>query len=433
MNRRTFIEKSMFATAAFGSTLETAGSGGYRDLTPKNKIKAGLIGAGWYGMVISKAALEVGGIEVVAVCDVDTGHLKKSADELEQLQGTRPVTYSNYRDLINLAGLEAVFIASPPQWHALHFIAACEKGLAIYCEKPLSYDIMEGIAMVKAAEKAGNIVQIGFQRRQSSAFKYAKSYIKEGRAGDIHQINVQIHYQANPGDNTIQDPPASLDWDEWCGPAPKLEYRPSIGHFNWRLEKEYGNGHLVDWGIHNIDAIRCIMEDGIPSEFRTTGGLYALKGRITTPDTLTANMAFPKAPVVWQHRLWGTGDLNPEFNNGVFFHGDKSSIFVSDTRFVVRPAGRDAEITDIKLDTEGGMQELHMADFLKALTYKDPGLISCTVQDAFLSTATVQLAMIAFYTGSIVKWDAKSNQITGNTAAAGLLRREYRGKWQHPG
>jgi predicted dehydrogenase len=393
----------------------------------------GLIGAGWYGMVISKAALKVGGVEIVAVCDVDSDHLKKSAEELEKLQGTKPKTFKQYQDLIKMKGIEAVFIASPPQWHALQFIAACEQRLHIYCEKPLAYDPMEGMAMIKAANKAGNIVQIGFQRRQSKAFKHAKQYIKDGKAGKINQIVAQIHYQARPGDTTIQTPPASLDWDEWCGPAPKLDYRPSIGHFSWRLEKEYGNGHLVDWGIHHIDIIRHIMEDGIPSEFKTTGGLYALKDQITTPDTLTANMAFSKAPVVWQHRMWGTGDLNPEFNNGVFFHGDLSTIFVSDSRFIVRPTGKDAERTDLNITTEGGMQELHMADFLSAVKLKDPKKISCTTEDAFASTASVQLAMMAYYTDSIVKWDNQRKTIIDNPKAASLLKRDYRKKWQHPG
>lgn len=426
MDRRTFIEKTALGAAAM------AGSFYIPSLARERKIKTGLIGAGWYGMVISEAALKSGGIEIAAVCDVDSEHLRESAEKLEELQGTKPRTFKHYQDLIDMEGLEAVFIATPPQWHALQFIAACEKGLDIFCEKPLSYDLMEGQAMVKAAENAGNIVQIGFQRRQSAAFQHAKQYIADGKAGDIHQIVAQINYRANPGDNTIQEPPASLDWDEWCGPAPKLDYRPSIGHFSWRLEKEYGNGHLVDWGIHHIDIIRQIMEEDIPSEFKTTGGIYALKDRITTPDTLTAHMAFEKAPVVWQHRMWGAGGPDPEFNNGIFFHGDQATIFVSDNRFFVRPSDGDAETTDLNLATEGGMQERHMADFLDAVRLKDPSKISCTVEDGFASTAAVQLAMISYYTDSTVKWDNQAKTIVDNQQAASLLKREYRGSWKHP-
>ncbi len=426
MDRRDFIKKSALGTAAIASPFYI------RSSDKNHKLKVGLIGAGWYGMVISKAALRVGGLEIVAVCDVDSKHLQESAEELESLQGKRPKTFKYYQDMIDMKGLEAVFIATPPQWHALQFIAACEKGLDIFCEKPLSYEPMEGLAMVKAAEKAGNIVQVGFQRRQSKAFQHAGQFIRDGKAGNIHQIVAQIHYRANPGDTTIQDPPASLDWDEWCGPAPKLDYRPSIAHRNWRLEREYGNGHLADWGIHHIDIIRKIMDEGIPSEYRSTGGTYALKGQITTPDTLTANMAFDKAPLVWQHRMWGTGDLNPEFNNGIFFHGNKATIFVSDSRFVVMPPGRDAERTDLNIPTEGGMQDLHMAEFIEASKQKDPKKISCTVQDGFASSTTVQLAMISYYTNSLVKWDNQNRTIIDNPGAEAMLKRKYRESWQHP-
>lgn len=95
----------------------------------------------------------------------------------------------------------------------------------------------EGIAMVNAAKKAGNIVQIGFQRRQNKAFYKANQIIEEGQIGKIYKIGANIHFNPSTHDTTPQDPPASLDWDAWCGPAPKLPYSPAIVHLPWRLEK----------------------------------------------------------------------------------------------------------------------------------------------------------------------------------------------------
>ena len=66
-----------------------------------------------------KAALKAGGVEIVALCDVDSEHLAKSADEVEKLQGKRPQTFKLYEDLLKVPGLEAVIIATPPHWHAL--------------------------------------------------------------------------------------------------------------------------------------------------------------------------------------------------------------------------------------------------------------------------------------------------------------------------
>jgi predicted dehydrogenase len=425
MERRNFIRKTTLGSAVLAAPFYLPASAIDR------KLKIGLIGAGWYGMVDIKAALKSGGVEVVAVCDVDTDHLKVSTDEIEKLQGSRPQTFKHYEELLDIKGLDAVFIGTPPHWHALQFIAACEKGLNVYCEKPLAYDILEGKAMVNAASKAGNIVQIGFQRRQSDAFKKVRELIDNGTIGNVHQITAQIHYVPGPQDTKIQPPPAALDWEAWCGPAPKLDYRPNIGHKAWRLEKEYGNGHLVDWGIHHIDIIRRIMGESMPLEFYAQGGLFELKNKITTPDTLTANMAFRKAPVVWQHRLWGTGDPNKDFNNGIFFHGEKATIFASDSKVILFGAGKDGKREELSFPSDE-IQDKHVANFINSVRKKDKSLISCTPDDAFQSTATVQLAMISYYTGSLVKWDQTKNEIIDNKQASSLMKREYRGKYKHP-
>ena len=425
MNRRSFIEKTTLSSAALISTFNIP------LYSQDRKLKIGLIGCGWYGMVITEAALKVGGVEVIAVCDVDSEHLKNSADELEKLQGSRPKEYKDYQELLDQKGLEAVSIGTPPHWHALQFIAACEKGLDIYCEKPLAYDVNEGLAMIKAASKAGNIVQIGFQRRQSEAFKKAKALIDEGKAGKIHQIGAQIHYNPVLSDTTIQNPPASLDWESWCGPAPKLDYRPNIGHKAWRLEKEYGNGHLVDWGIHHIDIIRTIMDFNMPASFQSNGALEVLDGKITTPDTLNATMNFEGCPVVWQHRLWGTGDLNKQYNNGVFFYGEDATIFAADRKVIIMPNGKDKEQEVMDIPTQG-MQENHVADFLNAVKAKNKQLLSCAIEDAFQSTATVQLAMASYYTSSEVQWDMDKNEIMNNKTASKLLARPYRGNYKRP-
>ncbi len=425
MKRRDFLKTGSIGAAAFTTSLYVPSA------FQERKIKIGLIGAGWYGMVIAKAALKAGGVEFVAVCDVDSEHLNNSADELYKLQGTKPRTYKYYTELLDQKYLEVIFIGTIPHWHALQFIAACRKGYPIYCEKPLAYDVVEGIAMVKASEQSGNIVQVGFQRRQSQAFRKAKELINARKIGAVHQVVAQINYNPVLKDTTIQAPPTPLDWDEWCGPAPMLDYRPSIGHMAWRLEKEYGNGHLVDWGIHHIDIIRNILGEEMPYEFIATGDISVLKDQITTPDTLTSTMNFKTAPVIWQHRLWGNGDTTSEFSNGIFFHGEKGTLFAQDSKVIIFPAGKDTKREDIDIPTPL-MQENHVANFLEAVRNNDKNLISCNPSDAFKSTATVQLAMIAYQTGSIVKWDEKSHMILDNPAASALLKRKYRGNLVHP-
>ena len=425
MSRRTFIKRSSLATAAVATGFPIP------LFASEKKLKIGLIGSGWYGMVIAKAALEAGGVEVIAVADVDSTHLTNSLNELASLQGSRPRGFSDYRELLEISSLEAVLIGSVTHWHALQFIAACRKGLPVYCEKPLAYDIEEGKAMVKAAREAGNIVQIGFQRRQNKAFSRAKELIGEGKIGKVYQIEAQIHYNPTIADTTLQEPPASLDWDAWCGPAPLLPYSPSKGHMSWRFERAYGNGHLVDWGIHNIDITRTIMGYDMPTTIEAQGGIYALQGKTNTPDTLRATMLFGGVSLIWQHRLWGTGEIDPQYNNGIFFHGEKGILFAADNRLVLKLAGRDSRQEVMEIPSPR-MQEEHVAEFIRAVRTGNRELISCTIDDAFRSTATVQLAMIAYETGNRVQWNEQLQAITGNEAAAALLARPYREGYQRP-
>lgn len=425
MKRRDFLHTASKSAVLALSTMK------FPSIQQESKLRVGLIGAGWYGMVITEAALAVGGVEVIGVCDVDSQHLSESIDKLEKIQGSRPRAFKDHQELLEEKDLEAIFIGTMPHWHALQFIAACEKGLPIYCEKPLAYDVHEGLAMIKAARKAGNIVQIGFQRRQSEAFKRVKDFIANGEAGTIRQVQAQIHYNPSIPDTNIQAPPPSLDWESWCGPAPKLDYRPSIGHKSWRLEKEYGNGHLVDWGIHHIDIIRVILELGMPHTFTAHGGLQALDGKITTPDTLDATLIFDDLTVKWQHRLWGTGAFDKKFNNGIFFYGEKATVFGTDNKMMIMSNARDAELQEFEIPTPD-TREKHMAAFLEAVKKNDKDLITCPIEEAFQSTAMVQLATIAYNTQSDIQWDAGKHQIIGNKAASAQLARPYRGKYKRP-
>jgi predicted dehydrogenase len=425
---KTNTRREFLQTTALGAATLTQFPGILRGAEPDQKLKLGLIGCGWYGMVDVKAALQVGGVEIVALCDVDSEHLSQSAAEVEKLQGARPRTYKLYTELLKTAELEALIIATPPHWHALQFLAAMDRGLDVYCEKPLSYDLREGRAMLDAAKRSGRIVQVGFQRRQSPAFQAVRQHLQAGNAGRIICAEANIHYTAGTKDPAPQAPPPSLDWDLWCGPAPKIPYSPQVGHMNWRLEQTTGHGHLVDWGIHLVDATRVILGEGMPTTVGAMGGLYSLKGKITTPDVLTAQFDFASCPLTWRHRIWGAEEYAPEVSNGIFFYGEKETIFVTDDRWEIIPRGKGNERKVHQASADAG--KLHMAEFLNAVrTRQHP---SCLIEDAHRSTATVKLAMIAYETGDKIGWERQHEQIPGNPAAAKLLKRDYRKPWTHP-
>jgi len=435
MSRRSFLHAATLAAASLGRSplAARAGQGVTAAQLPApspagRTLKLGLIGCGWYGLVDVNAAFKAGGVEVIGICDVDTAHLAQAADAIGKLQAASPRAFKHHADLLALPGLDAVIVASPPHWHALQLIDIVNRGLDAYCEKPLAYDVRECRAMTDAVARSGRIVQVGFQRRQSPAFQAVRQYLRDGQAGRIVCAEATINYTAQTKDPTPQAPPASLDWEAWCGPAPLIPYSPQVGHMNWRLEKTTGHGHLVDWGIHLIDAARMVLDEGLPTSVAATGGLYGLRGTITTPDVLTAHFEFPTCPLTWRHRIWGAEEYTPETSNGLTFFGEKETIFVTDDRWVVIPKGKTADrrVTEAKADA--GL--LCMAEFLDAVrTRRAPG---CPVEEGLKSTTAVKLAMIAYDTGRRVTWDAAREQIVGDPEAAKLLKREYRPAWTHP-
>lgn len=426
LNRRQFLG-TVTATAAALSSKLRAQTPSPAAAAPR-KVKLGLIGCGWYGMVNVNAAFKAGGVEVIALCDIDSDHLEKSAAEVEKAQGSRPKTFKLYEELLAMPGLEAIIVGTQPHWHALQLIAAVNRGLDVYCEKPLSYDIREGRAMVNAVEKSGRIVQIGFQRRQSPAYQAVKQFIADGQLGRVVQAEAQIFTNNGTLSTAPVPPPATLDWELWCGPGPLIPYSPQVGHKNWRQEKTSGQGHLYDWGIHLIDATRMILGETAPRTISAIGGLYQLKGKITTPDTLQVHFEFDRCPVTWRHRMWGSEEHSPETNNGIFFYGEKGTVFVSDTKWSFTPKGKNAERKTTEAKSDMGL--LHMVDFLDAVRTRKA--VNCPISEGHLSTTAVKLAMIAYEVGARITWDAKAEQIVGNPEAAKLLKREYRAPWQHP-
>ena len=157
MERRVFLKSGMLAA---GSIMIPAPL-----WAKENKIKLAILGTGWWATsYLMPNIVSSGRFDIVALCDVDSVVLNKAADKVVEGGGKRPQLFASYKEMYELRGLQAVVIATPTHWHALQFIAACEKGLHVFQEKPISYDIREGQAMVEAHRKANNVVSVDFPR-----------------------------------------------------------------------------------------------------------------------------------------------------------------------------------------------------------------------------------------------------------------------------
>ena len=171
-------------------------------------------------------------------------------------------------------------IATPPHWHALATILCCRAGKDVYCEKPQSHNCWEGRQAVEAARKYNRIVQIGTQNRSAPYNFAAKRYLEEGKLGRIHLCRVhEQRYEANFQWGPDSDPPDTLDWDMWNGPAPQRKYNKAI-HTQWRQLWDYSR-----------------RPDGLPGNPSARSGPLALRRRLSEQRLLRrAGVSTRKGP-----------------------------------------------------------------------------------------------------------------------------------------
>ena len=445
MNRRQFLGSAAAAALAaqqfpFGAFAAAA------DKAPR----VGLIGTGWYGKVDVLRLIQVAPVEVVSLCDVDKKMLADAADIVAGRQASKkkPRTYGDYRDMLKEKDLDIVLIATPDHWHALAMIAAVESGADVYVQKPISVDVLEGKAMLAAARKNQRVVQVGLQRRSTPHLIEARdTIVKEGKLGKVGLVEVYCYYHMRARENPPdEDPPPTLDYEMWTGPAPKRPYNKLVHPRSWRAFMEYGNGIVGDMCVHMLDMVRWMLGLGWPRRVESSGGILVDKGgKANISDTQTATFDFGDLQVVWQHRTWGDPP-DPKYQWGATLYGDKGTLKASVYSYDFIPAGggqpvhKDVAYEFDKYPEDKTEKDLethvapavrgHMKDLLAAIQSR--GRPVSDIEEGYISTASCILANLSMKLGRSLTWDADKQQVVGDDEANKLLRRPYREPWVHP-
>ena len=205
--RRSFLKKSAAATAAvslFPTVVPASVLGRNGAVAPSDRIVMGLIGAGGMGNHNLKQFLGKKDAHVVAVCDVDKNHQKSTKNKIDKKYGNKDArTYNDYRDMLDNEKMDAVILALPDHWHSLIAVAAANKGLDIYGEKPLARSIKEGRAIVNAAQRNNIVWQTGSWQRSLPHFHRAVELVRNGVKGKITHVEVGLP----DGRSSIGTPP----------------------------------------------------------------------------------------------------------------------------------------------------------------------------------------------------------------------------------
>ncbi len=418
--RRAFLNQAGGAVAgAFAAPMILPS----RVFGANDRITVGSIGVKNQGSGNLKRFLAAG-VDVGAICDVDS-KVAGAAAAIVQKSGPKCPIFTDYREVLDQPGIDAVVVTTPDHWHALMTIDACNAGKDVYCEKPLSLTIAEGRRMVNAAREHKRIVQTGSQQRSSSEFRTACMLVRNGFIGDVQEILVGIPDPNHPGALGPDEPvPSELNYDMWLGPAPLKPYNSKRVHYNFRFWWDYSGGQMTNFGAHHLDIAQWALD-------MDASGPIAVEGKATFHPqmfhevTEACRITYKYANGV--QMILGQGQK--DIPGGVTFIGSKGRVIVNRGKLKTEPE----ELAKTSLDSSSLIQlynsKDHTKNFLDCMRSRE--LPICDVEIGHRSATVCHLANLVARLGRSIQWDPKSESVVGDNEAQALTDKEYRAPWKH--
>jgi predicted dehydrogenase len=426
LSRRDFVKLSATAAAGAGLGLNAMGNmpePKKRSKSPNDKVVFGLIGCGGMGASNMRTFMGMEDVEVAALCDVDTDRIPNDYAHVEKTYGRKPDVYRDYRQMLERKDIDAVIIGTPDHWHALNLIHACEAGKDIYCEKPISHNIVEAKAMVAAQRRFKRVVQVGTWQRSTNEFHNAIEYIRAGKLGKIVHTRAWISDWTKIGKGKPEPVPSNLDYDRWIGPAAMIPYQSNRIHWNWRWLMNYGGGLTTDWGVHMMDIALLGMSKDLdlpmPTRVNASGGLWALgDDDRDAPDTIEAILSFDKFAMTWSVLR----DTPGRPGHGTeFISADGRTLRVWRGGWTILDNGG----KELPKENADPLESGHWENFIDCLKTREKP--RADLHSVAQTTMCCHLVNCALNAGETVFWDDEKEDIRGKSGKRSLAyQRPYR-------
>ena len=448
--RRDFLKQSATAGALAAAPLVWAPQGVFGD-DVNSKPTVAAIGVGGsrgrysQGGHIGRKAGKLG--RMIAVCDVDELHTSEFS---RKTFGDKLNRYTDYRVMLEKEKPDVVTIGTPDHWHVPIAIAALRSGSDVYCEKPLTLTIQEGIDVRRVVEETGRVFQVGTQQRSRSDAKFLKAIamVQSGRLGK--NVNAYVAIGGAPGEGPFESTavPAGLDWDMWVGPAPKADYSEERRRmFRWWFE--YSGGKMTDWGAHHIDIAQwalgydrsgpvSVSSRGhfpaiIPDDFNWDAfleGEQSLPSGYNTAVNFRIDLGFANGSTINVSDHYKREGTKTDFGNGILFEGDAGRIFVNRGKLEGAPIKNLTEADNKELDDmivklyKGKKPSDHMANFFECLESRDQPISDVVTHHRTMTSC--HLCNISLMLGRDLKWDPKKENFGDDEKATALMSRRSR-------
>src|ERR1051325_7226736 len=417
ITRRRLIQSSAAAATFFIVPRHVLGGPGHTP--PSEQLTKAVIGVG--GMGRNHLAKINPDSKLLAVCDVDENHLRDAVRD----GGPDVKGYKDFREVLARPDIDIVHVPTPPHWHALISIAAAQAGKDIWCEKPMSRTIGEGIRVCDTVQQYGRIFRLNTWFRFESQFygmntpvKPIKKLVNSGVLGWPLKATIsgvtgfawKLGTWAGKVNLAPQPVPPQLDYDMWLGPAPFKPYHPHRVHQSFRGYWDYDGGGLGDMGQHYLDPVQYLLgKDG------------------TSPMEIEADTPpqHPDAVIPWRRVEMKYSDVCRIVLDGI--DADKDAAFLEGPRGKLYPGFR-CTIPNIEEKLAAFPEpEPQLTNFVQAV--KTRRKFALNEQNGFRSCTLVNLAKIAVQLGRPLKFDPAALKFVEDDEANRLIDQPMRGAW----
>ena len=420
LHRRRFLKTAIQAGTVFmmpqvipGAVLGKDGA-----VAPSERIVLGGIGIGGRGTYDLGCFLPEPDVQFVAVCDVKAARREAVKKIVDAKYGNQDcATYRDMRELLARNDIDAVLIATGPNWHATASIQAAKAGKDVYCEKPCTKNIAQSLALAETFRRTGRVFQAGTQRRNLPHFAFACELARTGRLGKLQTVyahpagmsaNMSGWVSPEP-----EPPKEEVDWDLYLGPAAWRPFnRALLDGFNFEKGGGMVGGGVLEWGSHCVDLCQWA---------NNADGTAPLEYNPPENGQLAARYA-NGVKLVLRNDGWlplGSCPVRFEGDTGWVEAGDSGKMVLSSPALL---AGR-------KVAEIGGYPAtFHVRDFLNCV--KSRGKPLCNADTACWAHITCHAANIAIFLGRKLQYDVKKHEFVGDEQANRLRSEALREPWR---
>lgn len=406
------------------------------------RLKIGVIGTA------NRAGANIHGVReenIVALCDVDATYLDAIGERIPSAE-----RFDDFREMFAEVEMDGVVISTADHTHAPATMMALKKGIAVYCEKPLTHTVWEAREVARLAKEAGVATQMGTQIHAGNNYRRVVELIQSGAIGPVHEAHCWVGKAWGGGErpSEVQMEPAEFSHYLWLGPAPERPYHDFYHPAQWRRFWDFGGGTLGDMGCHHLDLPFWALELRRPVHVDAEGPPVHPE---TAPTQMRAQWKFPARKSSAGKMLrdvdlyWHDGGMKPwqmggqpwkgkgqvlaeptvpNWGSGTLFVGEKGMLLCDYGRHVLLPQD---QWTDFKAPPQTIPNSVgHYKEWLDAIRNGTP--TTCNFDYSGALTETVLLGNVAYRSGTSFAWDGDKLQAS-EPEAQSFIRRKYRPGW----